>query len=573
MKRLIQWIQLPELSPLPVMDRVFEEVTAGFMDFGCIIRRVSTWNELEDGGLVLLDDAGGHYHEPHFHSHHARIAQQCPTSIMIGWYWTHPTYRPFSRMVVTGEHYVYRNQVSPSIQAYMLRPDFVPLLLRANDPPEKIGAYPRHVERDYCFMGGGYRMDWIPPADEFTGLYHRVIHTNYLSYEERRSIYLSSQFALAFQSDENIRTGHLSQRIFEGLAYGCIVFCENPLASQYTNGAVIHVGSREELWNQMRQWKQATSEQIEQQQQKGYEWIRSFGTNRTSVALIWERIRARFHVDWSVSTKVVSVRLAGGLGNQLFQLAAGYCHAQKNGAQFKLLRQATNGHRSFYWDSLLQYFSRHLTNNIPNEMEHYLGGPATTYNALPSITNETGRLLDGYFQSSRYMTSPFYQKQLRQLFRGSSDLEHSVWYSYPYLVRNRHRVVVLHSRQTDYITHAEFHGPLTMNYYRSAVERMSQHVENPIYLLCGDDPQFWSTMEQDLPLVHTSPHMILRDETDVRTFLLLQQFQHFIMSNSTFIWWVVWMACPKQVIVPKQWFGPCGLPDWDDIYEPSWKRL
>jgi len=571
MKRLIQWIQLPELSPLPVMDRVFEEVTAAFKDVGCIVRRVSTWNELEDGGLVFLDDAGGQYDEPHFHPHHARIAQQCPNSIMIGWYWTHPTYRPFSRMVVTGEHYVYRNQVSPFIQSYMLRPDFVPLLLRANDPPEKIGTYPRHVERDYCFMGGGYRMDWIPPANEFTGLYHRVIHTNYLSYEERRSIYLSSQFALAFQSDENIRTGHLSQRIFEGLAYGCIVFCENPLATLYTNGAVIHVSSKEELWEKMREWKGADPKQIQQQQQKGYEWIRSFGTNRTSMALIWQRIRARFHVDWNLSSAIVSVTIMGGLGNQLFQLACGCSYAQRNGAQFKIEKRESNGNRAFYWDSLLLSMNRHITYDSLS-LEHQGEHVATVYSELSTMP-ANGLFIDGYRQSSKYMVTAWNKHHIRNLFRAPSDLEHSVWYSYPYLVRNRHRVVVLHSRQTDYQIHAAFHGPLTMEYYREAVKKMSNHISDPIYLLCGDDPQFWSTIKQDLPHVYASPHVLLQDETDVRTFVLLQQFQHFIMSNSTFIWWVVWMASSKKVIVPKQWFGPHGITQWEDIYEPSWERL
>lgn len=573
MKRLIQWIQLPELSPLPVMDRVFEEFATSFKDFGCEVRRVSSWEELENGGLIFLDDAAGQYHEPQFHGYHFRISQQCPQSIMIGWYWTHPTYRPFPRMIVTGEHYVHRNQVSPSIQSYMLRSDFVPLLLRANEEPSLIGTYPRNIQRDYCFMGGGYKMDWIPPSNEFTGLYHRVIYNNYLSYDERRVVYLSSQFALAFQSDENIRTGHLSQRIFEGLAYGCIVFCENQLASQYTNGAVIHVTSKEDLWKKMREWKD-DSERIRQHQEKGYEWSRQFGTNRTSMDLIWRRIQSRFHVDWNLSTKVVSVNIMGGLGNQLFQLAAGYSYAQKNGAQFKLLHQNNNGQRSFYWDSLLQSFSRHLTNILPDGMDHCLGGPATIFTPLPSLLNESGRFLDGYFQSSKYMTSLWYQKELRKFFRGPSDIEHSVWYSYPYLVRNRHRVVVLHSRQTDYLTNAAFHGPLTMEYYKKAVDQMSTSIKDPIYLLCGDDIQFWSTLEKDLPHVHSSPHVILSDETDVRTFLLLQQFQYFIMSNSTFMWWVVWMAfSTKKVIVPKQWFGPSGLSNWKDIYEPLWERL
>jgi len=88
-------------------------------------------------------------------------------------------------------------------------------------------------------MGGGYKMDWIP--HEFSGLYHRVIFDNYLSYTDRRSIYLSSIFALGFQSEENIRTGHLSQRIFEGMAYGCIVLCNNTYADEFKDNIVVTI--------------------------------------------------------------------------------------------------------------------------------------------------------------------------------------------------------------------------------------------------------------------------------------------------------------------------------------------
>jgi hypothetical protein len=574
MKRLIQWIQIPDFAPLPVMDRVFEECTEAFKDDGCVVRRVTRWDEIEDGGLVFLDDAGGRYLEPEFRPWYERLARLCPTSIMIGWYWMDETYRPFPRMIVTGEHYIYREQATPVRRKYMMRPDFVPLLLRANESPDLVGTYPRSIQRDYCFMGGGYRMDWIPPQEQFTGLYHRVIDTNYLPYGVRRTIYLSSQFALAFQSDGNIQTGHLSQRIFEGLAYGCIVFCENPLASKYTRGAVITVTSREDLWSKMAEWSQAPPEQVREQQERGYEWIRRFGTNRTGMALLWNRIRARFHVDWKTSTKVVSHHLLGGLGNQLFQLAAAYAHAQRHGALFRILQRPENGNRPFYWDTLLQGFRPFLTHQLP-PLEQWEQGTATVYTPIPPPSG-SGLLLGGYLQTSNYIGKGWNRTRLHRLFRAPSEIEHSVQHAYPYLLRNAHRIVVLHSRQTDYITHADFHGPLTMSYYQKAVKRMTETIKDPIYLLCGDDNTFWSNLSEDLPLVHQSPHIILGQETDVRTFVLLQNFRHFIMSNSTFIWWVVWMAetrVTSNVIVPAQWFGPTGLLDWEDIYEPHWIRI
>jgi len=572
MKRLVQWIQIPDLLPLPVMDRVFEECTAAFKDDGCMVRRVSSWEELEDGGLLFMDDAAGHYTE--LRSHHDRIALQCPNSIIIAWYWTDPTYRPFSRMIVTGELYLHLGSIPQEKKEYMLRPDFVPLMLRANDAPEKIGTYIRTCKIDYCFMGGGYREDWVPPSPEFTGIYHRVIYNNYLSYEERRSIYLSSQFALAFQSDENIRTGHLSQRIFEGLAYGCIVFCENPLATKVTDGAVIHVTSREDLWQKMREWK-SHPERIVEQQKRGYDWIKRYGTNRTSMALLWSRIQSRFHVEWDISSSIVSGNLMGGLGNQLFQLAATYAHAHKHGARFAIQKRDDNGNRAFYWDHLLSAFTPFLTSSLPiDHFESFEEIHATIYFPIrPPSTLSTGLWIKGYFQSEKYFSTYTMKQKLRHLFRAPSDVEHGVYHSYPYLIRNSHRVVVLHSRQTDYWIHPQLHGPLDGTYYRRALDRILPHVSEPIFLLTGDDPSFWSGIKSHIPEVFQHPHILLQHETDVRTFILLQQFNYFIMSNSTFIWWAIWMANPKKVIAPSRWFGPIGPSQWEDVYHPDWERV
>lgn len=572
MKRLIQWIQLPELSPLPVMDRVFEECTAAFKDDGCIVRRVSSWNELEDGGILFLDDAAGSYREHRIH--HERLAAVCPNSIAVCWYWKDPMYRPFSRMIVTGEWYLYRENASPEVRSYMLRPDFVPLPLRANEAPENIGTYLRTDTMDYCFMGGGYKKDWIPPSPEFTGLYHQVIYNNYMTYEERRQVYLSSRFSLAFQSDENIRTGHLSQRIFEGLAYGCIVFCENSLASQITDGAVIHVTSREDLWNKMREWK-ADPERIFLQQKRGYEWARRYGTNRTAMMALWRGIQSRFHVDWEVSSSVIGVHIMGGLGNQCFQIAAGRSCAAYHGAQFRIHKEEYNGNRSFYWTNLLSSFAPFLDASFPKEtLTVWKDRFATVYRPFPlPDASSRGYDLDGYFQSSKYFSSYSLQEKLRLEFRAPSDLEHSVYHSYPELYRNAHRVVVLHARQTDYLIHRAFHGPLDGSYYRRALDCMLPHISEPIFLLAGDDPTFWEKIKDEIPEVFQNPHIILSQETDVRTFILLQQFKYFIMSNSTFIWWVVWLARAKKVVAPSKWFGPAGLSQWEDVYESDWIRV
>lgn len=568
MKRLIQILCLPQLHPLPVMKQVFNELVEGFVDYQCQIKTVTSMNDLEDGGIMFLHDEAGHYKNNSIL--YQEIGIRCPETVFICWYWRDLSFKPFRKMIHTGENYLYLHGKKYEIEdyGYMTSPDFVPLMLRASDSPNAIGTYPRVVERDYCFMGGGYKMDWVPSG--YTGIYHHVIWDNYLKYSLRREIYLSSMFAFGFQSDENIRTGHLSQRIFEGLAYGCIVLCENKLAEDYTDGAVVYVASKEDLVEKMEYYK-THPEEVAKKQKQGYEWTKKYGTNRVSIERFLTRIRQSFNEDFVeyFVKPIVSVNIMGGLGNQLFQLAAAYSYARRNGAQLQLLNKRENGNRSFYWDTLLSGLKPYLVDSLPSLHQWSEDLPTmykeipslTTYKEIPSLTpTQQGLYLNGYLQSSKYHI----KDEIKQSFK--VDLSQELIEKYQFLFSNKEQVVVMHSRQTDYVTHKEFHGPLTYDYYRKALSHITETVKYPFLVLCGDDHQFWKDMDIEYPY-------IILNEPDVNTFGILQQFHYYIMSNSTFIWWCAYIADSKKVIVPAKWFGPSGPAHYEDIYEEEWIRI
>jgi len=145
-------------------------------------------------------------------------------------------------------------------------------------------------------MGWNYHPEWVP-SGKFTGIYHGFRHwSEYLSFAQRKAIYLSSKFALGFQSEENILAGHVSQRIFEGLAYGCIVFSESGPACQQTEGIVQCISSKESLEERM-EYFGAHPDEVLALQQRGYDFIRRAGTNNLSVGLFHGTIRSCFGVD------------------------------------------------------------------------------------------------------------------------------------------------------------------------------------------------------------------------------------------------------------------------------------
>lgn len=294
MKRLIQLLRMPELSPFLVMNFVFEELCAAFVDDDCRIKIVNHLSELENGGIIFMDNSVYQTQKPLLEL----IGRLCPESVFILWYWLDTSFKPFSRIIYTGE-YNLKVPTNPSLRdrhlTYMSNAAFAPLKLRANEHPSLIGQYKRNVERDYCYMGAAYKRDWIPP--QFQGIYHVGGWHEYLSYAERRNIYLSSTFALGFQSEDNIDSGHLSQRLFEGLAYGCIVLCENQLASEFTDGIIVHITSKEDLAEKMMFFK-ANPQEMTLRQEKGYDWVRKFGTNRVSVQTYTDKITELFGLSF-----------------------------------------------------------------------------------------------------------------------------------------------------------------------------------------------------------------------------------------------------------------------------------
>ncbi len=568
MRRFIQVIVIPEIQPLPVMRCVFTELISAFEeDDLCEISYVSSLDELRDGGIAFLDDAGGTY--PNYRATYDEIARRCPNTVFVCWYWQNMAFRPFSKMIYTGEYWLHVTPQDNGRLDYFMRDDYVPLKLRASESPEKVGTYSRNVVRDYCFMGGGYRMDWVP--QEYTGIYHRVIYNNYLPYATRRDIYLSSEFALGFQSDENIKTGHLSQRIFEGLAYGCIVLCENPMAAFYTDGIVVYVSSKEDLVQKMKYYKEHP-EEAERKRQRGYEWVKQHGTNRVTTALLKERIKDLFQDEFEKPPKYVYVDVMGGLGNQLFQIATAYAYAKKEGGELMIHRRSENGNRPVYWNSIFHRLQSHLISHTLSHLDSWSEESATLYTPIAPL-NKKGKYLRGYFQSDRYFYTDEIRNELKALFAPTQEQMSYLEGRYGYLLANRDRVVVIHCRRTDYVTYANVHGPLQGSYYREAIRCMLQTVSDPIVILCGDDSTYWKSIQEDIAKVYPHSTIMIHDENDVNTFALLQQFHYFIMSNSTFIWWCVWMATTKHVIAPSKWFGPDGPAQYEDIYLPDWERI
>ena len=278
-------------------------------------------------------------------------------------------------------------------------------------------------------------------------------------------------------------------------------------------------------------------------------------------------------IKTKMNKPIVSVNIMGGLGNQLFQVCSAYAYAKKMVGELQIEHKTTNGNRPLYFDTVLKQFQKYIVKELPSNMECWSEQMATKYSDIGELTPR-GKYLQGYLQSSKYFYNDFLKEEIKSLLKPDIAIIEYLNEQYKYLFENYNRVVVVHCRRTDYITAAWCHGPLTGDYYKKAISKILETVINPIFLLCGDDNNYWNEIRNDISEVYKYEwHMIPSNETDINTFYLLQQFENFIISNSSFIWWAVWLSNAKNVFAPSKWFGPGGPSEYEDIYEPSWHRI
>lgn len=288
---------------------------------------------------------------------------------------------------------------------------------------------------------------------------------------------------------------------------------------------------------------------------------------------------------------MIVVRLCGGLGNQLFQYAAGRSLAARWNTELVLdldwykRTPATDTPRTFELDKL-HIAARQMTATeerraalhrgrllrrlpwFPRAWKHVRERDANFDPAL--LRAPDNAYLDGYWQS------PLYFEEIALLLRkelatraapSSQDLQ--VLNSMP-----RSRSVALHVRRGDYVTHTsaiQMHGTSGKDYYVSAMRKISEHIADPHYFVFSDDVQ-WARENLGFPggvsfVAHNGPNAAVND------LHLMASCDHQVIANSSFSWWAAWLNPhpDKMVIAPGRWFAD-GRPT-PDLIPASWIRL
>lgn len=257
-----------------------------------------------------------------------------------------------------------------------------------------------------------------------------------------------------------------------------------------------------------------------------------------------------------------TVLLKGGLGNQLYQIAAIYAYSKDINDEFFIDYNAKFGagqgkHPSTYKDTLYRNF---ITGSInPNFVVQQQS--QFTYNPIPLFTGDV--LFDGYFQSPKYFQK--YKSELNDWFSYKED-EHIKFTSKLDQLREQtgKKIVGVHVRRGDYLNYPEIHPKITKSYYDKAKELFKDH----IFLYATDDLR--SVRNE---FTFDNDNIYINGNSEMNDFITLSYCDSIIMGNSTFAAWASYLGKKKEkVIAPNPWFGPEG-PDFKDLYDESWTIL
>lgn len=295
---------------------------------------------------------------------------------------------------------------------------------------------------------------------------------------------------------------------------------------------------------------------------------------------------------------MIIVALNGGLGNQLFQYAAGRALAVSRNTNLSLdliplSSKLQLKNIATYRPYELSVFLINATINQPIFTNRYLYPFAKAnyyvnklrkrmmYNYVKEHTFEydetlllqpDNTYLDGHFQSEKYF------KKIEQQLRNELTFKHPLD---DYNNRLSEQIinqnsVAIHIRRGDYLLNTNNlnkHGLTPLSYYFDAVNYIAARINNPVFYIFSDDAD-WVKAQFDINHNHIIINHNTLPETSYIDMQLMSLCKHNIIANSTFSWWGAWLNSNpnKIVIAPKQWFTDTSI-NSNDIYPFEWIKL
>jgi len=258
---------------------------------------------------------------------------------------------------------------------------------------------------------------------------------------------------------------------------------------------------------------------------------------------------------------MITCQLQGGLGNQMFQIAATYALAKRNDDEycfnFEKCHTPLQGNPSTkYKESIL----KNVNENRTYEPKVFYKENSFGYVELPHAKD---LCLVGYFQSEKYFIDC--KNDILNLFNVSTKDILTIRDFFTFWGVLDKKITSVHIRRGDYLKNPEFHQPCSIEYYQKAIEEIG----DSYFIFISDDMDWVKENFKNKDYIYST----LNDE--ILDFTLMTHCDNNIIANSSFSWWGAYLNKNKnkKVIAPKEWFGPNGPKETQDLIPNNWLIL
>ena len=261
---------------------------------------------------------------------------------------------------------------------------------------------------------------------------------------------------------------------------------------------------------------------------------------------------------------MVTAKLSGGLGNQMFMISAAVALAKRNNTEyiFDLEKCSTElqGHPSLkYKDNIFKNINSQTVDfsALPNIYKE----PHFTYSPISYSENV---VLEGYWQSEKYFSD--FSGYIKNLFH-FDDITKEKVSEFISASPNGRPITAIHVRRGDYGKFPDTYYMQEVEYYTNAMKLFPDN--NYIFLCFGEDKK-WVEENFQGDNVFISP---FTEELDDLTLMMMAD--NIVIANSTFSWWSAWLGEKegRKVVAPKLWFKEQSGLSAKDLYCENWILL
>lgn len=246
--------------------------------------------------------------------------------------------------------------------------------------------------------------------------------------------------------------------------------------------------------------------------------------------------------DLLMNDSFTFINLMGGLGNQLFQYAAGLLHKKHNNSILLLCKPHTNIHDTKDYRETVFKNENKYDGDLPHHVTLYQEDGYAFWNPLE--WNYSILHLYGYFQN--YETLKSIMPEFRDIILKNLE-EFRTTMTKKYEVSSSS--IFIHVRRGDYINHTLF--PVqSIEYYKDCYKDCYKHLNVNKVFIFSDDLEYCKSQEFFQSL---NPTYV--DEDVINSLALMSEIRGgAIIANSTLSWMGAYLGCQlNNVYCPKKW--------------------